>query len=44
MVQVTLMKYLYKAMEDLGETSGNVVLGWHEKVRIPQLSRILVTD
>ena len=26
------MKYLYKAMEDLGETSGNVVLGWHEKV------------
>jgi len=31
--QVTLMKYLYKAMEDLGDTSGNVVLGWHEKVR-----------
>jgi hypothetical protein len=30
--QVTLMKYLYKAMENLGETSGNVVLGWHEKV------------
>ncbi|ORY76512.1 actin-related protein 2/3 complex subunit 5 [Leucosporidium creatinivorum] len=30
--QVTLMKYLYKAMENLGETSGNVVLGWHEKL------------
>jgi hypothetical protein len=27
------MKYLYKAMENLGDTSGNVVLGWHEKVR-----------
>lgn len=26
------MKYLYKAMENLGETSGNVVLGWHERV------------
>lgn len=26
------MKYLYKAMENLGDTSGNVVLGWHEKV------------
>lgn len=32
--QVTLMKYLYKAMENLGDTSGNVVLGWHEKVRL----------
>lgn len=32
-LQVTLMKYLYKAMENLGDTSGNVVLGWHEKVR-----------
>ncbi|BGP03158.1 Actin-related protein 2/3 complex subunit 5 [Rhodotorula toruloides ATCC 204091] len=30
--QVTLMKYLYKAMENLGDTSGNVVLGWHEKL------------
>ncbi|POY70302.1 hypothetical protein BMF94_6701 [Rhodotorula taiwanensis] len=31
-----LMKYLYKAMENLGaDTSGNVVLGWHEKVRFP---------
>lgn len=31
-----LMKYLYKAMENLGaDTSGNVVLGWHEKVRLP---------
>lgn len=30
--QVTLMKYLYKSMEDLSETNGNVVLGWHEKV------------
>ncbi|SCV73109.1 BQ2448_7034 [Microbotryum intermedium] len=30
--QATLMKYLYKAMENLGETSGNVVLGWHEKL------------
>lgn len=29
------MKYLYKAMENLGDTSGNVVLGWHEKVRRP---------
>lgn len=27
------MKYLYKSMENLGETNGNVVLGWHEKVR-----------
>lgn len=32
------MKYLYKAMENLGETSGNVVLGWHEKVRHPHVS------
>ncbi|GAA5869558.1 hypothetical protein JCM1840_004457 [Sporobolomyces johnsonii] len=30
--QVTLMKYLYKAMENLGDSSGNVVLGWHEKL------------
>jgi actin related protein 2/3 complex subunit 5 len=30
--QLWLMKYLYKAMENLGDTSGNVVLGWHEKV------------
>ncbi|GAA5867487.1 hypothetical protein JCM8547_007521 [Rhodosporidiobolus lusitaniae] len=35
--QVTLMKYLYKAMESLGsdpntQASGNVVLGWHEKL------------
>lgn len=30
--QVTLMKYLYKAMENIGDASGNVVLGWHEKV------------
>ncbi|SGY12873.1 BQ5605_C011g06637 [Microbotryum silenes-dioicae] len=30
--KVTLMKYLYKAMENLGETSGNVILGWHEKL------------
>ncbi|KAK4046842.1 arp2/3 complex subunit [Microbotryomycetes sp. JL221] len=30
--QVTLMKYLYKAMEQLGDTNGNVVLGWHEKL------------
>ncbi|BGP57936.1 hypothetical protein JCM8202_004631 [Rhodotorula sphaerocarpa] len=29
---VLLMKYLYKAMENLGDTSGNVVLGWHEKL------------
>lgn len=36
--QVTLMKYLYKAMENLGETSGNVVLGWHEKVSCLGLS------
>ncbi|SCZ94384.1 BZ3500_MvSof-1268-A1-R1_Chr12-2g03863 [Microbotryum saponariae] len=36
--KVTLMKYLYKAMENLGETSGNVVLGWHEKVRNRQNS------
>lgn len=33
------MKYLYKAMESLGsdpntQASGNVVLGWHEKVRL----------
>jgi hypothetical protein len=40
--QVTLMKYLYKAMESLGsdpntQASGNVVLGWHEKVRFPSL-------
>ena len=27
-----MMKYLYKSMEDLSETNGNVVLGWHEKV------------
>lgn len=27
------MKYLYKAMENLSDTSGNVILGWHEKVR-----------
>lgn len=27
------MKYLYKAMENIGDASGNVVLGWHEKVR-----------
>jgi actin related protein 2/3 complex subunit 5 len=26
------MKYLYKAMENLGESNGNVILGWHEKV------------
>jgi len=31
-VQVLLMKYLYKAMENLGDSSGNAVLGWHEKV------------
>ncbi|GAA6008433.1 hypothetical protein JCM11491_004475 [Sporobolomyces phaffii] len=30
--QVTLMKYLYKAMENLGDSSGNAVLGWHEKL------------
>ncbi|KAK4049925.1 arp2/3 complex subunit [Microbotryomycetes sp. JL201] len=30
--QVTLLKYLYKAMESLGDTNGNVVLGWHEKL------------
>ncbi|GAA5993003.1 hypothetical protein JCM10908_000792 [Rhodotorula pacifica] len=30
--QLWLMKYLYKAMESLGDTSGNVVLGWHEKL------------
>jgi hypothetical protein len=40
--QVTLMKYLYKAMESLGsdpntQASGNVVLGWHEKVRFSSL-------
>lgn len=26
------MKYLYKAMENLGDSNGNVILGWHEKV------------
>ncbi|GAA5882523.1 hypothetical protein JCM3774_005184 [Rhodotorula dairenensis] len=30
--QLWLMKYLYKAMENLGDTNGNVVLGWHEKL------------
>ncbi|GAA5838189.1 hypothetical protein JCM3766R1_001855 [Sporobolomyces carnicolor] len=30
--KVTLMKYLYKAMENLGDSSGNAVLGWHEKL------------
>lgn len=39
--QVTLMKYLYKAMENLGETSGNVVLGWHEKVRLASASSLI---
>ena len=29
------MKYLYKAMENLGEANGNVALGCHEKVRLP---------
>ena len=30
------MKYLYKGMSTagMGDTSGNVLLGWHEKVRI----------
>jgi len=28
------MKYLYKAMENLGDSSGNAVLGWHEKVSL----------
>lgn len=33
--QDTLMKYLYKGMSTagMGDTSGNVLLGWHEKVR-----------
>ncbi|KAL8280034.1 hypothetical protein RQP46_007615 [Phenoliferia psychrophenolica] len=30
--QVTLMKYIYKVMENLGEANGNVALGWHEKL------------
>ncbi|KAM0752917.1 arp2/3 complex subunit [Meredithblackwellia eburnea MCA 4105] len=30
--QVTLMKYIYKAMENLGDSNGNVALGWHEKL------------
>lgn len=34
------MKYLYKAMENLGDSSGNAVLGWHEKVRFHFQSRI----
>lgn len=40
--QLWLMKYLYKAMENLGDTSGNVVLGWHEKVqRAPPCASLL---
>ncbi|KAL1677864.1 actin-related protein 2/3 complex subunit 5 [Schizophyllum commune] len=32
--QDTLMKYLYKGMSTagMGDTSGNVLLGWHEKL------------
>lgn len=33
------MKYIYKAMENLGDANGNVPLGWHEKVRCYALSR-----
>lgn len=36
------MKYLYKSMENLSETNGNVVLGWHEKVSSAQ-PRLLCT-
>ena len=35
--QDTLMKYIYKgmAMPGWGDVSGSVLLGWHEKVRMP---------
>lgn len=37
--QDTLMKYLYKgmALPGWGDVSGSVLLGWHEKVRVPSL-------
>lgn len=36
------MKYLYKAMESLGDANGNVILGWHEKVSLARLSQSVV--
>ncbi|KAM0752918.1 hypothetical protein T439DRAFT_323532 [Meredithblackwellia eburnea MCA 4105] len=30
--KVTLMKHMYKAMENLGDSNGNSALGWHENL------------